>query len=961
MEEQTIELKGGLALGQAAGDFLYLFNCPGPGLWAGRRGHFDCEAGLFPARVEDKSPAGLMLAVAGQAGPSGLSGRFKPGPRPSKLKLRPEPETSYPEGWETFLDPQEGWLMRLAEASAGQSPPLKAELWPRLDAEALGAELGSGICFIWRQKPSSGAPLAQVAEAMRKRGGRLLIAASTAEDLKPVASLQEALFCGPAPSSSPLFGPSLAHKILELEKIREAEEAELRDNLAQIQRRQAAVRAQQGSWEDLAQLESRFKEAEALAAELQSQRQSAESELETASRAWEKNASAVEAGGLMSWLRPAQRAQKAAQAAEAARVAVEEAENKVDQLRQRQQSLANEALNLSQRLSHSRQESETWPSPEELAERQQALKQQTELAAQALAAACARPKPQAEELLERAETVLALTADTEPGEKLAGSRFDHILLLISQPPDLDGRAQLASLALMASTSLTIASDFSLWPIWGGEPPYSEKEGRPLWRGFTVAEESDDLSLFLAQGGLFELHREFPAGTPALKQLELEPKKRPESLSFNYIVAPRTEEDESGCGGELRPQRPEPQGGLPLGLGLRAVGDLGPANPISALMIARAAANFARLRAQRPAVTVITASPAQARLIELMAEDLGLPAEALKAGLPEDFFGCPPVPLVILEPAFESPHLSHPWAWPSFGRQRLAQAWRLAEEEIWLAGRRLWLERLPEAAPLALLWKRAEEPAAEADFSDRRPSPPPFWEALDRAKEELWAIVPTLEPAWWRPLEEHFLAAAARRVRVHILIESPEPGQDRQYLASVLKTLGSYGCQIYLSRGWPGFLALVDQRHLSWGHFPSGARNGHIWGGLDSAELPAAGAALTELVQLRLIDDKMARRGGGLKSCPRCGWPLIVVNQSQSRGLADEQPLKLDCLGGCQEGRRRSRRLDEREPFKSPPKCGVDGKSCYERLLRGRQEFWVCPQHPDGPLCPSHRVLPADPQ
>jgi hypothetical protein len=360
------------------------------------------------------------------------------------------------------------------------------------------------------------------------------------------------------------------------------------------------------------------------------------------------------------------------------------------------------------------------------------------------------------------------------------------------------------------------------------------------------------------------------------------------------------------------------------------------------------------------VIILTASPAQSQLVSHILKDLEAPPGRIYCGEAQDFRHWPKVPLVILEPAFEAPHLSHPWAWPAFGRQRVSLAWTLAEERIWLAGRDDWLRPLPAGAPLAALWQLAAKSAPEANPHEPRKGvrPPSFWEALDKAKKEVWAIVPTFEPFWWRPLEEHFLAAARRRVQITILSAPPGPGQDREYPSAAIRTLATYGCAIHLAKGFPGFMAVVDGVHFTWGHFVEGSQGAHIWGGLKSAELPLAAPFLSEIAQIQTINEKLGRKSGGLKNCRVCGWPMVLINEEIMRGYGDEQPLKVGCLGE-HGGKFQHRRLDEREPFLAPPKCGVDNSTPYQRKGRGRAAVWVCPHHPDGPRCPSYKVVPGD--
>ncbi len=126
----------------------------------------------------------------------------------------------------------------------------------------------------------------------------------------------------------------------------------------------------------------------------------------------------------------------------------------------------------------------------------------------------------------------------------------------------------------------------------------------------------------------------------------------------------------------------------------------------------------------------------------------------------------------------------------------------------------------------------------------------------------------------------------------------------------------------------------------------------------SVEIPRGGPALTEILQLGLIGEKMSRPGRGLKTCRRCGWPLLLINQDRINGFRDDQPLRLACLNGCR-GSGAPRRLDERDPFSTPPACGLDPATPYRRVWRGRREVWACPAHPGASTCPDFRVVEGD--
>jgi hypothetical protein len=658
---------------------------------------------------------------------------------------------------------------------------------------------------------------------------------------------------------------------------REAELAEKRRGLADLKNQEVSLKARRSDWEDLDRLESRFA---ALGREVAGRRRGwdqAHSELGAARAGWEEAQTAVgRSGGLLAWVKPGRKNEQAlVERAEACRQVLAASESALADVRREEEATLAEARRLEQQLTLKRLESENWRPRAELARELSQVQARAEQAAANLATASARPQPAPSDFLTEAPLILALTADEPP----AGRRLAAVLALVSRPRDHEGRQRLAALALAAEKHLVILGDFTFWPVWSGQAPlWPGRPDTPAWANLRVAEDSDELKTFLAEERLFAVSQVSPpTSDPRLARLDL--------------------------------SRSEGAGGL----GLRAPGDVGPANPVSALLVAEAALKFTlKSDHQGPAVIILAASRAQSRLLELTLAGLGVPAGRVFCGEPQDFsHWTSPAPLVILEPALAAPHTSHPWAWPSVGRRQLLRAWALAGEQIWLAGRDEWLSRLPHSSPLAALWRLAGQVAPIPAEGPGGPPPPPFWEALDKAREEVWAILPTLESFWWPLLEEHFLAAASRQVKITLLMASPGPQTDQAYLGGAIRRLTSYGCRVHLAQGFPGWLALVDGRHLTWGRLQAGARGARLWSGLKSALLPKAGPELTGILQIDLINEKMTRRGGTSKTCPHCGWPLVLINRDQIRGFGDEQPLKIGCLKTCQ-GRRSARRLDDYE-------------------------------------------------
>ena len=815
-----------------------------------------------------------------------------------------------PPGAAIFLDSQEGWLWSATEAAGHKTSLYEPAQWPVVARRDIPARLGSGsLTFIWLQEPDpDGATTLLLAEHFLRTEGRLLVLGDSPADLEPLAELPGTLYFGESQADSPLDRVSLA---AEKERRRLARETRLVEGhrlIADLKCAEVAPRSRLDLWDDLASLERRFQE---MGRDLDRRSRGwakIRADAEKAQAAWLAAAQKTEGfwgrqgrrfGRLLGWLNYSltlveKRRRHRLEATEAA----------VREVRRAEEAALSEARDFSERLNRMRQESASWPTQAELNAKLERLAEEQKAAAEALDDESARPLPGPAQLMAEAPLVLALAANSAAIDSL----FPAVLRLAFLRPDPSARQNLAALVLNAERHLVIMGDFTFWPVWSGRSPaLPDAPEKPVWQGFKVAEEQSELKEFLASGGLFKFTgRKVPG--PLLARLELGPA---------------------------------------VGLGLRAFGEMGPVNPISALAVARAALDFTRGRTEEPSVLILTASKAQSRLIESMLLDLQAPPGLILAGEPEVWSGRPPVPLVILEPAFEAPHHSHPWAWPTFGRWRLQLAWALAGEQIWLAGRDDLLHRLPTAAPLAVLWQTADPRRVPKVAMERSPEST-IRGILDLARSEIWAFLPTPGETWWRLWEEPLLAAARRRSSVTVLIAPPGPEDDSDFVGAVLRKLGMHNCAVVLASGFPGFLAGVDGRHLIWG--AEGTE-------LKSALLPQAVQSLAEILQFKLIIEKAGRRGGGLKTCRRCGRPLLLINQSELRGLGDEQPLKLGCLG-CPAADRQ--RLDERrEPFAAPPKCGLDQFTPYQRISQGRHEIWACPSHPGGPDCPSYRVIPGD--
>lgn len=960
--------------------YLYTFKCPEAALPdIGQKGRFIMGAESIAARVSDRRGPQMTLCLSVEKAPLGasLSGQFRAAPvRPASVDVHDpfDENLKIPLGARQFLDSRDGWVMELTEAASQKRASEDATHWPIVPLAELPHRLSpAGLTFVWRQSPDPALGVENKLVECFSHSGRVLALGESPVDLEPLAEAPEALFLGPAAPGTPLHPISVYTKIAEAIQAKDMEQAELRNQMSDLKRAESSLKAEIARWDDLTTLEARFTNMGHEVARMKRRWDACRHNLDTAAKAWEEADLAAEKSGrgLLGRLKKSGPDEKALRVVSERRQSLNEAEALVTQVRHEEENVLEKALNLERQLSAVRLESQHWPTREEINTRFRELREREKIMLAKEAALAKRPIPTQRDMLAAAPLVLALIVDAAPGEPLHKARFTSVMALASSPPDHQGRLNLASLALAAEKNFLIMGDFTFWPVWKSAAPLLKNHPElRAWSAILLAEEADAFKQYLAAGGPFSgapLPENFP-GLPALARLEPGPEWTDfVATDFKYIVEPHGATAAPKDNGQALPpsatlrRKKKVTSTVPaFGIGLRGFGEIGPANPVSALMAARAAIHAERaLSGHDPAVIILAASPSQSALINKMLRDLEAPAGRVYCGEPQDFRYWPKAPLVIVEPAFEAPHSSHPWAWPAFGRQRLALAWNLAADRIWVAGREAWMAKLPEGAPLGALWRLTKAPAPDANHSEPRGGlrPPTFWEALDKAKKEVWAILPTFEAFWWRPLEEHFLAAMRRRVSITILCSPPAPGQDRDYPSAAIRTLSAYGCSIHLAVGLPGFMAVVDGVHFTWGHFVEGAKGAHIWGGLKSTELPLAAPEIGRTLQIPTINEKLGRKGGGLKNCRVCGWPMVLINEESMRGYGDEQPLKVGCLG--EHSGKFPRRLDEREPFLAPPRCGEDNKTPYKRKGKGRNAQWVCPNHPGGPRCPSYKAVPGD--
>jgi hypothetical protein len=233
----------------------------------------------------------------------------------------------------------------------------------------------------------------------------------------------------------------------------------------------------------------------------------------------------------------------------------------------------------------------------------------------------------------------------------------------------------------------------------------------------------------------------------------------------------------------------------------------------------------------------------------------------------------------------------------------------------------------------------------------------FGNDISSASKSIFGLVPYFGEYRWPRIQPLLSSALSRKVEVTLVTPSLSELEDtpnREYVKSAIANLRRLGAIVVPAIGLHGKDVVIDERihytgSLNW---TSHRGRNEIMHRTDSSTLAKL---VLQYLQARYIRSASIHEDGTPRSCPKCGWPIQVVNQrKQSRW--DFQAMKIGCTNPDCEGYLRD--INERAPFKAIPKCSQDGRTKYRRVRRGRGEMWECPKHPKD--CPREKVVPGDP-
>lgn len=399
----------------------------------------------------------------------------------------------------------------------------------------------------------------------------------------------------------------------------------------------------------------------------------------------------------------------------------------------------------------------------------------------------------------------------------------------------------------------------------------------------------------------------------------------------------------------------------------------------------------------PPIGIVTPYAAQRRLLGRLVEGMNL-AKWVTAGTVHTFQGSQAA-LIVFDSVLDEPHWSARLCTPDAVEDVLRQinvAVTRAQHKFVFVGSSEWLNQYAKpASGLGQLWSYLKAKADLVSASDLVGTDYPkravglagdddgwrvpvaakgdgpvheifdettFFEKfkadLGSAKESIFGLVPYFGEFRWPTVEPIFRKALSKEVEV-TLVTPPlsEVERNRDYVEKAIKNLRDLGAIVIASSGLHGKDVVIDAHihytgSLNWASHRGRAEIMH------RTDHPALARLVLEFLQAKYIRAAVVHEDRQPRTCPECGGPVHVVNQRVQGRFDRRQALKVGCVDYKNTGCKYLRDIDERAPFREPPRCKVDGRTKYRRVRRGRGEIWQCPKHPKE--CPRERVIPGDP-
>lgn len=220
--------------------------------------------------------------------------------------------------------------------------------------------------------------------------------------------------------------------------------------------------------------------------------------------------------------------------------------------------------------------------------------------------------------------------------------------------------------------------------------------------------------------------------------------------------------------------------------------------------------------------------------------------------------------------------------------------------------------------------------------------------LEAAKEQVVLYTPYIGKQRWAKMEPHITAAAEGGVEV-VLVHKPLTDDawksgDSKFGKVVFDRLARAGVILIPLSGVHAKTIVIDEQIVYEGslNWASQVASYEHMLRIDSRELAAVHIRLLQQRDF-IASYRSKETENDARACPNCGGPLMVINQRREKREGDRQPMKLGCVAYYKDKSCHGhlRGVDERAPFRQPPKCeqGTVMKLKYNK--NGKPHAWTC--------------------
>ena len=159
--------------------------------------------------------------------------------------------------------------------------------------------------------------------------------------------------------------------------------------------------------------------------------------------------------------------------------------------------------------------------------------------------------------------------------------------------------------------------------------------------------------------------------------------------------------------------------------------------------------------------------------------------------------------------------------------------------------------------------------------------PRFTAGIRAAEKTLFGLAPFFGEYRWPQVQPAFAEVLKRGVEVTILTPPSAEAQNPSYAEKVIENLRSLSAVVVFTSGLHGKDVIIDERIVYTGSINWSSNRGRLEE-IHRIDSPDYAQICLNSIQARHLRSATRRETSSLRTCPRCGSPLQVVNQRDLR-------------------------------------------------------------------------------